>query len=48
VVIKAPVYTIKNNSGAPLKVSVDGFTPAGNNPAMPADFALNLNVTGKK
>lgn len=48
VAIKAPVYTIKNNSGAPLKVSVDGFTPAGNNPAMPNDFLLNLNVTGKK
>ncbi|GAB2021404.1 hypothetical protein RyT2_04780 [Pseudolactococcus yaeyamensis] len=48
VIIRAPAYTIKNNSGVPVKVSVDGFTPSVKNPAVPADFALNLNVTGKK
>ncbi|GAX46499.1 mucin-binding protein [Pseudolactococcus reticulitermitis] len=48
VTIKSPIYTIKNNSGVPMKVSLAGFTPNAANPAMPADFALSLNPTGKK
>lgn len=46
--IKSPTYTITNNSGRPVKVSVAGFTAAAGvtNPALPADFALTLDVTG--
>ncbi|GHU42799.1 hypothetical protein FACS1894193_08720 [Bacilli bacterium] len=46
--IKSPAYQITNNSGAPVKVSVDNFKASVTNPVMPADFALNLTITGKQ
>lgn len=48
--IKAPTYDITNNSGRPVTVSVKSFTDATSvtNPALPKDFALNLNVSGQK
>jgi hypothetical protein len=46
--IKSPTYKITNHSGLPLKVSVDGFTSDANNPSLPADFDLNLNLKGKQ
>jgi hypothetical protein len=44
--IKAPIYTITNNSGRPVKVSASGFKADATNPALPGDFDLNLNLTG--
>ncbi|GHU42782.1 hypothetical protein FACS1894193_08680 [Bacilli bacterium] len=42
--IKAPTYDLTNNSGRPVKISVDAFT--GTNTGLPGDFDLNLDVTG--
>lgn len=44
--IKAPTYTITNHSGRPVKVSTIGFTSGATNGTLPADFDLNLKVTG--
>ena len=44
--IKAPTYDITNNSGRPVTISVAGFTADSANPALPADFDLNLDLTG--
>jgi hypothetical protein len=44
--IQSPTYTITNNSGRPVKVSANGFT--GTATGLPADFDLNLTVTGNK
>ena len=44
--IKAATYTIINHSGLPVKISLDGFANKENNPKLPTDFALNLNITG--
>lgn len=45
--IQAPTYTITNNSGRPVKISVAKFDANINNPTpLPGDFALNLKVTG--
>lgn len=44
--IKAPTYDIINNSGRPVKVSMNGFTASASNPALPSDFTLNLNLNG--
>jgi hypothetical protein len=45
--IKAPTYTITNNSGRPVTVSVASFVAGASNPVstLPADFDLNLDVT---
>lgn len=45
--IKSPTYTITNNSGRPVKVSVNGFTADASNPSLPTDFDLSLNLLGK-
>lgn len=42
--IKAPTYSIVNNSGRPVKVTANGFT--GSSDQLPADFDLKLDVTG--
>ena len=44
--IAAPSYTIQNNSGRPVTVTANGFTPDGTNPTLPNDFTLKLAVTG--
>ena len=44
--IKSPTYDITNNSGRPVKIDVAGFTADVANPALPADFDLNLKLTG--
>ncbi|MHC5227901.1 hypothetical protein ACYSNW_06425 [Enterococcus sp. LJL99] len=44
--IKAPTYSIVNNSGRPVTVTANGFTTVGQAPTVPNDFALNLLVTG--
>ena len=48
--IEAPTYDITNNSGRTVTVSVKSFTDATSvtNPALPKDFALNLNVSGQR
>lgn len=42
--IKAPTYSIVNNSGRPVTVTANGFT--GSSDQLPADFNLKLDVTG--
>jgi hypothetical protein len=44
--LRAPDYKITNHSSLPVKVSLDGFVADTGNPALPADFGLNLNVKG--
>lgn len=44
--IKAPTYSIVNNSGRPVTVTANGFTANGSNPTLPSDFNLKLDVTG--
>lgn len=44
--IKAPNYSIVNNSGRPVKVSAIGFTPSSSNPTLPSNFDLKLDVSG--
>ncbi|GAX46497.1 hypothetical protein [Pseudolactococcus reticulitermitis] len=44
--IKSPTYDLTNNSGRPVTVSVASFKAGTSNPTLPADFALNLDVTG--
>ncbi|WP_239253754.1 hypothetical protein [Listeria ilorinensis] len=44
--IKAPKYSIVNNSGRPVKVTANGFTADASNPQLPANFNLKLDVTG--
>lgn len=44
--IKAPNYSIVNNSGRPVTVSANGFTGDSGNPTLPTDFNLKLDVTG--
>ncbi|GCF94735.1 hypothetical protein NRIC_26260 [Enterococcus florum] len=44
--IKAPTYSIVNNSGRPVTVTANGFTENGSNPTLPSDFNLNLDVKG--
>ena len=46
--IKASSYTITNDSGLPVKISIDGFAAELSNSTLPSDFALNLNVSGNK
>ncbi|MHC5228739.1 hypothetical protein ACYSNW_10715 [Enterococcus sp. LJL99] len=45
--IKAPTYTITNNSGRPVAITTEAFAARAGNPAtLPNDFALNLSVGG--
>lgn len=45
--IKAPIYTIKNNSGRPVTITTNSFAEKAGNPAtLPSDYALNLSVGG--
>ncbi|MGG5314540.1 hypothetical protein [Enterococcus sp. AZ072] len=44
--IKAPNYSIVNNSGRPVTVSANGFTGDAGNQTLPSDFNLKLDVTG--
>lgn len=46
--IKSPVYKITNNSGVPVKVSLNGFVADSANSAIPTDFELNIAVFGNK
>jgi hypothetical protein len=48
-IIKSPTYNLVNNSGRPVKISLDKFTPSANNSAaLPSNFDLTLDVTGDK
>lgn len=46
--IKSPTYTIKNNSGRPVKVSVGSFSLQGNDSFKDAQMNLQMNVGKNK
>lgn len=49
IAIKSPTYNLTNNSGRPVKISLDKFTQgASSSTTLPGDFDLNIDVTGDK